>query len=73
VGLLLAFLGGKILSVGLSSLSIAKGVGVIDITHIPSTLAVLVVICAFFIGVLTGWYPSRRATKISALNALRYE
>ena len=73
VGLLLAFLGGKLLSVGLSSLSIAKGVGVIDITHIPSTLAVLVVICAFFIGVLTGWYPSRRATKISALNALRYE
>ena len=73
VGLLLAFICGKALSIGFSSLSLFKGAGVVDIAHIPPLLGILVLLCAFFIGVFTGWYPSRRATKISALNALRYE
>ncbi len=73
VGLALAFLSGKALSIGFSSLSLFKGAGVVDIAHIPPLLGILVLLCAFFIGVFTGWYPSRRATKISALNALRYE
>jgi len=39
----------------------------------PLGFAVLVFVLVIFVGLLTGWYPSKRASKISALNALRYE
>jgi len=39
----------------------------------PLRFALLVFGVALFVGLLTGWYPSKRASKISALNALRYE
>lgn len=39
----------------------------------PLGFALLVFVLVIFVGLLTGWYPSKRASKISALNALRYE
>lgn len=73
MGLMMAFLAGKAVSAVLSSLAIANGVGVLDVAHIPPALALTVMLFSFLIGVGTGWYPSHRATRISALNALRYE
>lgn len=73
LGLVLAFLAGKLVSAVLSSLAFASGVGVLDVAHIPPGLALVVMLFSFLIGVGTGWYPSHRATRISALNALRYE
>ncbi|WKZ30905.1 MAG: ABC transporter permease [Candidatus Dojkabacteria bacterium] len=72
-GLLLGFFIGKLLSIALSFLSISKGYGFIDVTNIPILLALGVVMISFFVGFATGLYPANRATKISALNALRYE
>lgn len=72
-GLLLGFALGKLTSFLLSILSVSKGLGVINITHIPPYVIIVVLILSTVIGILTGIFPALRATKISALNALRYE
>jgi ABC-type lipoprotein release transport system permease subunit len=72
-GLLLGFLTGKIISVILSTVSVTKGMGLIDVTYIPVALLISILILSSVVGILTGIFPARRATKISALNALRYE
>ncbi len=72
-GLLFGFVVGKLIDLGLSVFSVSAGIGYLSITYIPFALVVFVLSLSFFIGVLTGMYPSKRATKISALDALRYE
>jgi len=73
LGLALGFLGGKVISLILSTFAIFKGVGFIDVTHIPAIFVFLILFLSLFVGIGTGIYPAKRATKISALNALRYE
>lgn len=73
LGLLLSFIVGNVISFLLSTLSVSKGLGYINLVYIPPSLAIIIIVLAFLIGILTGMYPSYRATKISALNALRYE
>lgn len=72
-GLLFGILFGKIVSMLLSVFSIMRGVGFIDITYVPPMFIFLVLVLSIFVGIFTGLYPAHRATKISALNALRYE
>lgn len=72
-GLFLGFALGKLLSAVLSILSISRGYGVIDVSTVPFLLAVGVVAISFLVGFVTGLYPANRSTRISALNALRYE
>ncbi|GAB4158247.1 MAG: ABC transporter permease [Candidatus Dojkabacteria bacterium] len=73
MGLLFGFLAGKLLSILASSLFIVQGGEFIDITYIPYIFTITIVLLSVAIGVFTGIYPAKRATKISALNALRYE
>ena len=72
-GLILGFLTGKLFSVILSTVSVTKGMGIIDVTYIPLALFISIIILSSVVGVLTGIFPAKRATRISALNALRYE
>lgn len=72
-GLLLGFLGGQLTSFLISIFAIIKGTGYLQVSYIPPALYILIIIASFIIGLLTGVYPSIRAKKISALNALRYE
>lgn len=72
-GILLGFVVGKLLGLLLSIFAIIKGVGFVDVAYIPLPFLLLVVGLSLIVGVMTGFYPARRATKISALNALRYE
>lgn len=72
-GLIFGFIFGKILSLILSVFSVFKGLGFVDVSLIPFSFALIIIILSLFIGILTGIYPAKRATKISALNALRYE
>ncbi len=72
-GLLLGFLMGKVLGLGLSLFSVYKGMGLIDVSYIPLSFILVIIVLSLIIGIVTGIYPARRATKISALNALRYE
>jgi ABC-type antimicrobial peptide transport system permease subunit len=73
LGLILGLLTGKLLELGLTIFSVVKGAGSLSIIDIPLPFALLIVVLSFLVGVATGVYPARRATKISALNALRYE
>ncbi|MCD6406288.1 ABC transporter permease [Candidatus Aerophobetes bacterium] len=73
LGILFGFLAGKGLSLLVSIFSLIKGQGYLDLTFIPPFFIFFIILTSFVVGVLTGLYPSRRAAKISALNALRYE
>ncbi len=72
-GLLGGFASGKILSAVLSIFSISKGLGPIGVASIPVSFVLIIAVLSIATGVITGIYPARRATRISALNALRYE
>lgn len=73
LGLFLGFVAGKMVSLILSFFAFFKGVGFLDISYIPFSLVIIIIIISLCVGLLTGFYPAARATKISALNALRYE
>ncbi|MBI2597492.1 ABC transporter permease [Candidatus Daviesbacteria bacterium] len=73
IGIILGFLMGKLLGVILSVFAIFKGVGFVDVSYIPFTFVLAVIFLSLLVGIGTGIYPAKRATKISALNALRYE
>jgi len=73
VGILVGFIFGKISSVIVSLASLSNGIDYIEVSVIPFSLTVFIAVLSIIIGILTGFYPSFRATKISALNALRYE
>jgi len=73
LGIVFGFVAGKILSLVLSVLAIARGVGFVDVVHLPLWFILLILFLSLGVGFLTGIYPARRATKISPLDALRYE
>lgn len=72
-GLSIGWIGGKLLSLVLSIVSITKGQGLIDISSIPVTFVLIILFLSFLVGIGTGIFPAKRSTKISALDALRYE
>jgi ABC-type antimicrobial peptide transport system permease subunit len=72
-GLIGGWLGGKLLSLLLTFIAFDRGLGYIGVSHIPWLLIINVMVLALIVGMVTGIYPARRAKKISALNALRYE
>lgn len=73
IGLVAGTLIGKILSLILTAFSLVKGVGTVDISFVPPIFVFAVLVLSVVVGILTGYFPAKRATKISALNALRYE
>lgn len=73
LGIFLGLLAGKLVGIIFSIFTIAKGVGFVDISFVPLPFLLVVVCLSLLVGIATGIYPAKRATKISALNALRYE
>jgi len=73
LGIVVGFVAGKLVGLLLSSFSILKGVGFVDVSYIPPSFILVVIFLSLLVGLVTGIYPAKRATKISALNALRYE
>lgn len=73
LGVLLGVLLGKTFSTIASIYSVSVGYEIINITYVPWRLALSIVAISLLVGFSTGVYPARRAQKISALNALRYE
>lgn len=73
LGIFLGWALGKIVSFSLSSFAIFKGVGFIDVSFIPLPFVLSIIALSLLVGFATGIYPARRAKRISALNALRYE
>ena len=73
LGIMLGWVMGKIIGILLSLFAIFKGVGFVDISYIPFPFILVIIFLSLIVGLVTGIYPARRTTKISALNALRYE
>lgn len=45
----------------------------LDVFVTPWVFGLVMVVVSYFVSRLAGWYPSRRAAKLSAMEALRYE
>lgn len=72
-GLVLGVLLGVLASAVLSALSLASGGSFLAVSSIPLYFILVILLISVAVGILTGLYPARRATRISALDALRYE
>jgi len=73
LGIILGVVLGKLLGLILSLAAFSQEAGFIDVSYIPFPFVLTIVLLSLLVGITTGIYPARRATKISALNALRYE
>jgi ABC-type antimicrobial peptide transport system permease subunit len=75
IGLLFGWGAGKLLGFGISALALVqdRGLGFLDVSYIPPSFIAAILVFSAVVGIVTGLYPAYRATKISALNALRYE
>ncbi len=73
LGIIVGFITGKLVGMALSFFAIFKGVGYVDISYVPLSFVIVIIFLSLLVGIVTGIYPAKRATKISALNALRYE
>ncbi len=73
LGILMGIGIGKGLSILISVVAVSRGVGVVDISYLPVTFSTFIMVLSIIVGLVTGMYPARRATRISALDALRYE
>ena len=72
-GLFLGVVAGQLTSVALSIIAVESGAGYLDVSCTPPVFVIVILSLSLLVGLLTGLYPARHATKISALNALRYE
>jgi putative ABC transport system permease protein len=71
-GLVMGMVGGELFNYGLNALAGAMGGQKIDIFYTPIWFSTTILVFSTFVGIATGFYPSRRAAKINVLDALRY-
>jgi ABC-type lipoprotein export system ATPase subunit/ABC-type lipoprotein release transport system permease subunit len=72
-GVVLGAIFGFLISVIISAISVSSGGEYLVISKIPFYLIAGVILVSVLVGFLTGLYPSKRAVKMSPLDALRYE
>jgi len=72
-GILIGILGGEIFNYALNLLAGALGGDKIDLFYAPPWFIAFIAIFSTVIGVATGFYPAKRAARISSLEALRYK
>lgn len=72
-GVALSYLLGEFFNTSIYALARSTGNEPVKIFIFPPNLLILSVLLSLLISILTGIYPARRASKISALDALRYE
>ncbi len=81
---IISFLGGTIgffggygmaylINVVFNILAVQNGHATLNFVYIPYYFVIAIVIFIFFLGLVTGLMPARRAARIHALDALRYE
>lgn len=77
LGGLLGFFGGYgvayAINVAFNVLAVRNGRATLNFIYIPYYFVIAIVVFIFFLGLFTGLMPARRASRIHALDALRYE
>lgn len=72
-GVILGFLEGKILNILINLVASRFGGEAVTLFYNPLWFVFTVIIFGVFIGLLTGMFPARKASRIDALEALRYK
>jgi len=73
IGILLGYLESLLANSILNQIAISAGGEAVNIFYLPIWFIIVVVLFSLLIGFLTGLYPARRATRINALDVMRYE
>lgn len=73
LGIILGYIGGWAINIGINVL--AKNFGGVEVTlfYTPVWFILFILIFSVLIGLITGFYPAKRAAKLNALDALRYK
>ena len=72
-GIMIGMMGGFLFNYGINLLAGALGGEKIDMFFTPLWFILLIITFSTIVGLITGFYPARRAAKISALEAVRYK
>ncbi|MBI4812314.1 ABC transporter permease [Candidatus Falkowbacteria bacterium] len=72
-GVIIGYLGGEVTNFGLNLLAKNFGGQALNLFYRPPWFIGIIIGFSAFIGFLTGIYPSRRASKLNPLEALRYK
>lgn len=72
-GLIIGFLGGKLINFGINLLAKSLGGKAFDIFAAPTWFVGIIIIFSIVVGFLTGIYPSIKASRMNPLDALRYK
>ncbi|MFZ2193237.1 MAG: FtsX-like permease family protein [Candidatus Moraniibacteriota bacterium] len=72
-GVLLGYVMSKILNFGINWLATMFGGSKVDIFSIQPWFVLFIIVFSTSVGLITGFYPARRAAKLNALEALRYK
>lgn len=64
---------GEAVNLIFNKLAMQKGSEPVDFFYTPLYFIISTLFFTFLVGFLTGYYPSKRATRINALDALKYE
>ena len=63
LGIIFGWVLGRLLGIFLSFFAIINGVGFVDISYIPLPFVFVIIFLSLLVGLVTGIYPARRATK----------
>ena len=72
-GIMIGVFGGEVFNYGVNILASAMGGEKIDLFFTPYWFTMLIIFFSTFVGLLTGFYPAKRAASINPLEALRYK
>lgn len=72
-GIIIGMLGGEAFNYGVNILAGAMGGEKIDLFYTPYWFMIIIMSFSTFVGLITGFYPAKRAAGINPLEALRYK
>lgn len=72
-GLLIGMLGGEAFNYGINILAKTMGGRAVDLFYTPTWFLILIISFSTIVGLITGFYPAKRAAAINCLEALRYK